>query len=256
MNDRHQTLLRDLGERVRTRREERGLSREALARSSGLSVRYLAQLEAGAGNISIARLADVAVALRTTATALLAEDSAVVAASREERVVALLGLRGAGKTTVGLALAKTLGVAFFELDQLIERAAGLSPSSVFEVHGERYFRHLERETLARFLVEHRRGVLATSGGLVTDASTYELLRRHTLTVWLKAQARDHWDRVVAQGDSRPMANRTEAMAELKALLANREPLYAKADLVVDTSALSARQTVERIAAGAVAASVR
>jgi XRE family aerobic/anaerobic benzoate catabolism transcriptional regulator len=243
-------LLGRLGARVRALREERGASRLDLARASGLSARYLAALEAGVGNISIARLADLARALATTASALLAEaevEGAPGEARRSPQVISLLGLRGAGKSTVGMALARRLAVPFFELDERIEAAAGMPLGQVFELHGERWFRRLERETLARFLVETRRSVLATGGGLVTESETFDLLRQHTLTVWLKARPRDHWDRVVAQGDRRPMANRSRAMEELRALLAARDPLYARADLVVDTSALAVDRAVERIA---------
>jgi XRE family transcriptional regulator, aerobic/anaerobic benzoate catabolism transcriptional regulator len=205
----------------------------ALARSSGLSERFLIQLEAGRGNISVARLIDVARALDSSAADLLraAEQAA------QRRVVVLLGLRGAGKSSLGPALAARLGVPFVELDQLVEQAAGMALGSVFELQGEAFYRRLERDTLRRYLAEASGAVIAAGGSIVTDPDTFELLRRSAISVWLKARPEDHMQRVIEQGDVRPMQNRTDAMAELKALLRARTPLYARADHIVDTSEL-------------------
>ena len=250
---RQERLLSRLGERVRQLRAERHMSRAELATRSGLSVRYLAELESGAGNISVARLADVASALGAQASALLGAAEAVEPAGAG--VIALLGLRGAGKSTLGAALAERLAVPFVELDALVEASAGMALAQIFELHGERYFRRLERETLARFLVDNPHAVLAPGGGIVTEPESLDLLRRHTTTVWLRARPQDHWDRVVAQGDRRPMADRAHAMEELEELLRSREPLYAQASAVVDTSTLTVADAVERLMAalGAAAA---
>lgn len=234
-------LLAALGRRARARRIEKGWTLRDVAERSGVSPRYLVQLESGRGNISVRRLADVARALETTPAALLAEGDAPPA-----RVIALLGLRGAGKTTIGRRLARRLRVPFVELDRRIERAADLSLSELFSLHGEDYYRRLERERLQQVLAENRPIVLATGGGIVTSPETYALLRRATTTVWLRARPEDHWNRVVRQGDRRPMADHPQAMADLRALLAAREPLYAQAALTVDTASVSAERVVSAI----------
>jgi XRE family transcriptional regulator, aerobic/anaerobic benzoate catabolism transcriptional regulator len=163
-------------------------------------------------------------------------------------VVALLGLRGAGKSSVGVRVARRLRVPFVELDALVAREAGMSLDMIFEMHGEAYFHRLEREALRRLLDETdgRGAVLATGGSIVTDKETFALLKQRTVTLWLKARARDHWDRVVAQGDVRPMRGRTNAMSELKSLLGARKALYAQAAHVVDTSSAALDVTVERV----------
>jgi XRE family aerobic/anaerobic benzoate catabolism transcriptional regulator len=234
-------LLEALGRRARGRRLEKGWTLRDVAERSGVSPRYLVQLEAGRGNISVRRLADVARALDTTPAALLREDDAARA-----RVVALLGLRGAGKTTVGRRVARRLRVPFVELDRRIEQAADLSLSELFSLHGEEYYRRLERDTLRRVLGENRPIVLATGGGIVTSPDTYALLRRSATTVWLRARPEDHWNRVVRQGDRRPMADHPQAMADLRALLASREPLYAQAAVTVDTAGVPAERVVSAI----------
>jgi len=239
------SLLRALGAAVRMKRTERGLTLRALAEKALVSERFLVQLEMGEGNISVARLQDVAEALDTTAALLLAAKG-VTAATRP--IVALLGLRGAGKTSIGQAAAKKLGVPFVELDALVAKEAGMSLSMMFEIHGEAYYRRVEREALRKFLDATDGAVLATGGSIVTSADTYELLRRRTTTVWLKANARDHWDRVVRQGDVRPMKNRANAMTELQALLRTRKPLYAQADHVVDTSSVGLEGATRRVLA--------
>lgn len=237
-------LLEEVGARVRARREGAGLSRRALAERSGLSERFLAQLEVGDGNISLARFAELAAALGASPAALL--DGL---GEQRAEVIALLGLRGAGKSTIGRALAARRGVPFVELDQRIEDVAGLPLAALFELHGEAHYRRLEREVLAALLATPGSMVLATGGSLVTSPDTYALLRRHARTVWLRARPEEHWSRVVAQGDRRPMAGKAHAFAELGALLAAREPLYARADQVVDTSARLVEDVVTAIAQG-------
>ena len=235
-------VLQGLAARARARRLGHGWTVRELAERSGLSPRFLVQLESGRGNISVKRLADVARALDTTAAALLTETDAPAAP-----VIALLGLRGAGKTTVGRRLARRLRVPFLELDRRIEGAADLSLSELFSLHGEDYYRRLEGDVLAQVLAERRGMVIATGGGIVASAETFARLRRSAMTVWLRAAAEDHWKRVVSQGDRRPMANHPEAMAELRARLAAREPLYALADHTIETGTLSVSQAVEAIA---------
>jgi XRE family transcriptional regulator, aerobic/anaerobic benzoate catabolism transcriptional regulator len=288
MKAKRSTLCRAVGARVRSMRDAQELTQRELADKSGLSPRYLAQLEAGDANLSLERLADVAEALGTTVTALIdaraagaaytssparsAELAALRAqvgelldardpgelreakrwlearfAKRTAPVIALLGLRGAGKSTVGPRLARKLGTAFLELDAEIERAAGLSLAEIFELHGETYYRRLERETLMRLLAEPAGMVLATGGSIVNDRETYRLLRRRAVTVWLKAKPEDHWNRVLQQGDQRPMAKNPHAMSELRALLASREKLYSEAEHVVDTSRLDVEAVVGTLA---------
>jgi len=222
-------LLTSLGRRARAQRLSRGLTLRDIAERSGVSARFLVQLEAGRGNISVRRLADVARALDTTPASLLTPDAPV------RSIVALLGLRGAGKTTIGRRLAKRRRVPFVELDRRIEQAADLSLGELFTLHGEDYYRRLEREVLEDVLKDERPMVLATGGGIVASPDTFALLRRAAVTVWLRARPEDHWNRVVRQGDRRPMADHPQAMADLRALLTTREPLYAMADHTIDTS---------------------
>src|SRR5437660_1370204 len=267
------SLLGSIGAAVRRLREDRGLSRRALSESSGVSERFLAELEAGSGNISVGRLAEVARSLGTTAASLLAEaeggpgalpGTALLAGlSREEvneaerwlrarfgssggPLIGLVGLRGAGKSTLGRKLARELGVEFYELDTLVEQAAGLSLAGIFSLHGEAYYRRLAREVLTRFLAETETGVLATGGGLVLDREAWRLLQKRCRTVWLQATPDDHWQRVLAQGDERPSAASPQARDELRALLKAREPLYAQADVAVDTSRLGVAGAVREI----------
>jgi len=237
-------LLRGLGATVRLRRNDLGLTIRALAKKAGVSERFLAQLEAGEGNISVSRLEDVAEALGTTGADLLMRANDAPKDGR--KVIALVGLRGAGKSSIGAAAAKKLGVRFVELDELIVREAQMTLSTIFEIHGERYYRSLEREVLRRLLDEEAPMIIATGGSIVTDPETWGMLRTRARTVWLEATPREHWDRVVAQGDVRPMRDRPRAKKELEQLLAARAPLYREADVVIDTSGLPPRNVVAKL----------
>ena len=238
------SFLDAVGAQVRSQRERRGWSRRELAAASGVSERFLAQLEGGEGNISLRRFAEVAHALGTTPAALLAPAEAAPTA----RPIALLGVRGAGKSSVGAALAKKLGLRFVEVDREIEEAAGLALGDIFTLHGEAYYRRVEREVLTRLVAEP--GVLATGGSIVNDATNFALLEKRARTVWLRATAEDHWNRVVAQGDQRPMAENPHAFEELRALLAARQKLYARADTTIDTSGKTVKQVVAELVAEA------
>jgi len=238
------TYLETVGAGVRAQRELRGWSRRELARRCRVSERFLAQLEGGTGNISLRRFADVAHALGTHPSALLASADAPPA----NKPIALLGVRGAGKSSVGAALARKRGLPFFELDQAIEDTAGLPLSEIFALHGEAYYRRIEREVLMRVLTEPVPMVLATGGSIVNDSTNYGLLRERCRTIWLRAKPEDHWNRVVAQGDQRPMAENPHAFAELRALLAAREQLYAQADVTIDTSGRRVADVVAAISA--------
>jgi XRE family transcriptional regulator, aerobic/anaerobic benzoate catabolism transcriptional regulator len=235
-------MLQELGLRVRELRRRKRMTREKLADRSGLSVRFLADIESGKANISLTRLADLALALKVPLALLIPE------AHRAEggrATIALVGLRGAGKTTIGKKLASRLRRQFVELDELIEKVAGLTLQNIFEVHGEEYYRRLEYDVLVDFLSQKRSVVLATGGGLVSREETYTLLRQHCITFWLRAQPEDHWNRVVKQ-DPRPVTNYPNAFSQLQMLLQRREPLYGQADFIIDTSTLGVSKSVQRI----------
>jgi XRE family aerobic/anaerobic benzoate catabolism transcriptional regulator len=234
-------LLQRLGGAIRAAREERRLSVAGLAARAELSARFVTEIQAGRGNVSIVRLAALARALGTTASALVA---AAESRGRQPRRVALLGVRGAGKTTIGTKLAAALAVDFLELDRLVEAEAGLSLGEIFATHGEEYFRRLEVAALRRLVAEPKSFVLATGGGIVENREAWALLETTTTTVWLRASSEAHWSRVVRQGDPRPMAGRPAAKAELRRLLARRAPLYRRARLSVDTARLGIDGSVE------------
>jgi XRE family aerobic/anaerobic benzoate catabolism transcriptional regulator len=238
--------LAPLGDAVRAARQGRALTLRELAEASGLSIRFLSDLERGRGNISIAKLAQVARALDAPLSDLVAP------LDREQTApaIALVGLRGAGKSTIGAEVAKELGVRFVELDAEIEAAAALPLDQIFEIHGEAYYRRLEREVLMRVLSSGKRAVIATGGGIVTDPESWRRLKQKTKTIWLRAAPEAHYQRVMAQGDLRPMKNRPSAMAELRALLAARAPLYAEAELTIDTTKLDVAKAVDAVLAHA------
>ena len=235
-------ILATLSLRARELRQQRQLTLRALADRSGLSTRFLMDVEAGRGNISVRRLAELAAALDVAPAALLVADQP----SARKRIVALLGLRGAGKTTIGRRLAKRLRCRFVELDGEVERRAGLALGEIFSLHGEDYYRRLERETLNELLAHDERAVVAVGGGLVTAPDTYALLCRSATTVWLKARPEDYWRRVLKQGDRRPMEQHPQARDALRQLVAARDPLYAQADLIVDTASSPLARVIERL----------
>ena len=270
--------LRMLGDRVREARAGRGMTRKILARDSGVSERYLAQLESGQGNVSILLLRDIAKALDIPLEVLLLDGpgppvdlvhmteflrrlppaelaqarqllvqhfGGVDQAARRDRI-ALIGLRGAGKSTLGAKLAEQLEVPFLELDRLIEQEGGVSLSVIFDLYGQSGFRRLERRCLDEVIECYPRFVLATGGGLVSEPATFERLLTTCYTVWLRASPEDHMQRVVAQGDMRPMADNREAMEDLVRILEAREELYKRADLCLDTSQKSLEESVQEL----------
>jgi len=246
--DEEKLLLAQLGARVRHIRQQLGLSIAELAARGRVSPRLVSELQAGRANISLAGLIRVAGALNTSAGRMLAE------AEEESRgslgrpmVVSLLGIRGAGKTTIGAGVAERLGISFVELDRQVESEAGLALPEIFALHGEAYYRDLEHRALRRLLDEGRSLVIATGGGIVTNPEAVKLLDDETITVWLKASADQHWNRVVRQGDPRPMAGRPAAKAELRRLLAEREALYRRAQIRIDTARLGVDGSVAALA---------
>ncbi len=268
-----------IGARLRRLRAQRGMTRRLLARRARVSERYIAQIESGAGNVSILLLRRIARALGSDIGGLLAEredydfefvlleqmlsglDSGDLAAARQlitahfprlaapgrAARVALIGLRGGGKSTLGPLLADHLGGRFVELDREIAREGEMSLAEIFELHGQAGYRRLERAALVRLIAAGEAMVIATGGSLVTEPATFELLLRHCLTVWVRATPELHMQRVIAQGDFRPMDDTRRAMSDLHAILASRTPLYAKADLSIDTSDATPPATAARLA---------
>jgi XRE family aerobic/anaerobic benzoate catabolism transcriptional regulator len=234
-------LLIEVGGRIRTRRTSMGWTLREIAERSGVSARFLADLEAGKGNISVARLAHVARALDTPLVSLFPSDD------DKGPVVALVGLRGAGKSTVGRALGRLLRVRFVELDALIEKQADLSLAELFSLHGEAYYKRLAYGALLKVLAGDEPVVLATGGSVVTDPETWQLLKRRTHTVWLKTSPEELWKRVLKVGDTRPMSNRASAMAELRSIIAQRASLYSEAAQTIDTGSVGVAEAVRLIA---------
>ena len=268
-----------LGERVRETRARRGMTRKILARDSAVSERYLAQLESGEGNISIILLRQVAHAMGvpladlvregpeqpielTLLTQFLARLSprelerarAMVGAALgpapkdRSKLVALIGLRGAGKSTIGAAAAEKLGIPFVELASEIERESGVSLSEIFDLYGQVAYRRYERRCLEAIVRRHERAIITTGGSIVSEPATFDLLLSACFTVWVKAAPEEHMGRVVAQGDTRPMADNAEAMDDLRRILETRNQLYAKADAVLDTSGRSVAESVAKLLA--------
>ncbi len=235
-------LLPTIGERLRARRLSLGLSQAAVGAAAGVSLRFLGQVEAGRGNISVTRLADVCAALDLSLAQLFAGLGPGGPAG-----IALVGLRGAGKSTIGARVAARRGLPFVELDKVIEARAGMSLAELIELGGEPRYRQVEVEAVAAILAGPP-VVLATGGGLVSAPATWLRLRQGARTVWLQASPESHLARVRAQGDLRPMRGRPDPLGELRSILAERAPLYAEADLHLDTDALGVDQVVERLAA--------
>lgn len=242
MSRSHHGLLAACGARLREAREARGLALAALARETGLSRRYLTEAEAGRANPSLLVLAKLAQALHLRLPELLELPAFGAARTR----IALVGLRGAGKSSVARLLAPRLDAACVELDQRVEALAGLSLAEIFALQGEAHFHRLEAEALEAVLAEGERLVLATGGSIVASAETFARLRASCRTVWLQASPEEHYERVLAQGDRRPMARRPRAMDELRALLARREPLYRQCSLTIDTSGKSAHEVAREL----------
>jgi XRE family transcriptional regulator, aerobic/anaerobic benzoate catabolism transcriptional regulator len=270
--------LRHLGERVRTLRNQRGMTRKALAKHAEVSERYLAQLEAGLGNGSIVLLRRIARAIGLPVTQLVNEgvepaldfvllsqflerlSPPALAEARElllkhfvdpsndarRRRIALLGLRGGGKSTLGRLLAERLDIPFIELDREIEKRSGTTLSEIFDMFGQETFRRAEREALDDVLRQHKDFVMATSGSIVTEPGTLELLLASCFTVWVRAEPEEYMKRVMAQGDMRPMAKSARAMEDLISILRSREPLYAKADAVLMTSGKTPQQNLDEL----------
>ncbi|HET8773923.1 MAG TPA: helix-turn-helix transcriptional regulator [Thermoanaerobaculia bacterium] len=262
-------FLRAFGERIRGERARRGMSRKLLAHHAGISERYLTQLESGKGNVSIVLLRHVADALGLPLGRLLEEppspEMAFLSrltpaqlreiyaslteadASRAQRI-ALVGLRGAGKTTLGARVAAERGVPFVELDREIERLSGTSLGAIIELYGQPAYRRYELQALQELLAAQPRFVVATGGSLVSESATYELLLRNCFTVWVRATPEEHMQRVLAQGDLRPMAGSQQAMDDLRRILEERSELYGRADAVIDTTGKSETETVRELLA--------
>ncbi len=274
-------FLAQLGERVRALRARRGVTRKALAQQAGVSERHLANLEYGVGNASVLILLQVTQALQCSMAELLGDvttaspewlllremlegrDEATIRRVRvavgemlgmggahgeggrpRSQRVALVGLRGAGKTTLGAMLAEDLDFPFVELSREIEKFAGCSVGEIQGLYGQAAYRRYERRALEEAIQIYPEAVIATPGGIVSDPSTFNLLLAHCSTVWLKAEPEDHMQRVAAQGDMRPMAASREAMDDLRSILAGRAAFYAKAEVHVDTSAQPLPETFQ------------
>lgn len=272
-----------LGERVRMLRARKGLTRKGLSLGANVSERHLANLELGVGNASILVLRQVAQALSCSLAELLGDETTASpewlllrdllagrseaelqrarsvlaplfgaepqAAARRSRRIALIGLRGAGKSTLGQLLADERGVAFVELNREIERVAGCSLSEIHNLYGPTAYRRYERRALEETVQRYPDAVLATPGGIVSDPATFGLLLAQCYTVWLQASPEEHMQRVVAQGDLRPMSGHSgnlEAMEDLRRILVGRAAFYGKADLTVDTSGLTQSQAYARL----------
>jgi XRE family transcriptional regulator, aerobic/anaerobic benzoate catabolism transcriptional regulator len=269
-------FLEQLGQRVRTMRALRGMSRKVLAKVSGISERYIAQLESGKGNVSIVLLRRVSHAMgahledlipateptpdwpvirdllrkATPAQIAQAKDALAGHGTTTHRAafagIALIGLRGAGKSTLGKLLAKKIGWTFVELNKEIEAQNGLSVAEIIALYGQEGFRRMEQSALNQLLARNELMVLATGGGIVSEPLTFDLILSSFYTVWIKAEPEEHMGRVRKQGDLRPMADDRSAMAELRNILVSREPLYARASAIVDTAGLSVDAAAARL----------
>jgi XRE family aerobic/anaerobic benzoate catabolism transcriptional regulator len=271
-------FLAHLGQRVRTMRALRGMSRKVLAKVSGISERYIAQLESGKGNVSIVLLRRVSNAMGAhledlipaaepspdwpvirdllrkatpnqiaRAKDILAGQSGTAALRQTSFAgIALIGLRGAGKSTLGKMLAQQIGWSFVELNKEIEAQNGLSVAEIIAFYGQEGFRRMEQAALGQLLARKELMVLATGGGIVSEPLTFDLILSSFYSIWLKAEPEEHMARVRSQGDLRPMADDRSAMSELRTILLSREPLYARASAVVDTAGLSVDAAAARL----------
>jgi XRE family aerobic/anaerobic benzoate catabolism transcriptional regulator len=270
-------FLRFLGKRVRQMRNRRGLTRKLAAREADVSERHLAQLEAGEGNVSIVLLRRIAAALNVSLVELFSPETNEPVEKRliqrflerlpahrledvvfrlmrdfghEEKVrrmrIALIGLRGAGKSTLGAKLGEEMDLPFVELDREIEKETGMPLAEIFSLYGQAGYRAIERRTLERVLQENGRAVVSVGGGVVSEKETYDYLLSHCYTVWIKAQPEEHMSRVIEQGDFRAMAGSDRAMEDLRRILETREPLYRKADMVLDTSGSSVEDSFAKL----------
>jgi XRE family aerobic/anaerobic benzoate catabolism transcriptional regulator len=264
---------------VRELRNRRGLTRKMMAREADVSERHLAQLEAGEGNVSIVLLRRIAAAVNVS----LAELFATETETRHEKVliqrflerlpahrvedamfrllrefgdeeaerrkrVALIGLRGAGKSTLGVRLGQEMNVPFIELDREIEKDTGMPLGEIFSLYGQTGYRAIERRSLERVLQDQERAILSVGGGVVSEKETYDYLLSNCYTVWIKARPEEHMARVIAQGDLRAIAGGNQAMEDLRRILEAREPLYRKADMYLDTSGNSVDESFAKLKA--------
>ena len=230
-------------------RKSRSLTRKNLSQLANVSERHLAQLESGEGNISILLLNRIATALNTSLADLFASESTNFPRpeiSPRHKRIALIGLRGAGKSTLGEKLAATRNIPFIELDREIEKETGMPLADIFSLYGQSGYRAIERRTLERVINEFDRAVFSIGGGVVTESETYDYLRANFYTVWIKAKPQEHMDRVAAQGDFRAMAGNDRAMDDLRRILHSREPLYRQADVTLDTSNATVEESFNRL----------
>lgn len=272
-------FLLSLGKRVRQLRNRRGMTRKMMAQEADVSERHLAQLEVGEGNVSIVLLRRITAALHVSLAELFApeiEESVekrlllrflerLPANRREDAVlrlmrdfggeekarrnrVALIGLRGAGKSTLGARLSKETKIPFVELDAEIEKEAGMPLAEIFSFYGQSGYREIEKRTLKRVLNEFPQVILSVGGGVVSEKETYDFLMSNCYTIWIKAQPEEHMARVIAQGDFRAMAGNDQAMEDLRRILDSREPLYRQADMCIDTSGSSVDESFAKLKA--------
>lgn len=269
-------VIKHAGARVKQQRQHQRLSRRELSERSGVSPRYLVQLESGEGNISIGLLKSLALALGIPMTSLIEdtaghhEENALVgrlfekadAATRQEVLrlldpnqsrnqkaqrICLIGLRGAGKSTLGSMIAQEFDMPFIELNTIIEQKAGIPIGEILALYGQEGYRDLEANALDDVITAHQQVVLAVAGGVVADEATFAQVLSQFHTVWLKAEPDEHMARVQAQGDHRPMKGRPEAMQQLKQILQSREKQYAQAEYMLDTSMKSEKAACKDLA---------